>query len=114
MLSKRMSLTSTISSYFWVNVFCRSVARVLAQPGEHLGVHAGDAVRRLAQALAVGVLADGERISRTAAAMRGRSTGGNIALPLVSGTNLSSLGTCCFFMMQAGELGFEPTELMLA
>ena len=34
-------------------------ARILVQAGEHLGVHPGDAARRLAQALAIRILADG-------------------------------------------------------
>jgi len=36
------------------------LARVLAQAGEHLGVHAGDAGRRFDEALALRVLADGQ------------------------------------------------------
>ena len=61
MLSKRMFLTSTISSYFSVKVFCSSSRGILAQAGEQLLVHAGDAGRRLLQAFAVGIFADGEQ-----------------------------------------------------
>ena len=55
-----MSLTSTISSYFWVNVLRSTSPGSRRQAGEHFGVHAGDAGRRFLQALAVGVFADGQ------------------------------------------------------
>ena len=48
-------------------------ARVLMEPLEHLGIHPGDPVRRLAQALAIGVFSHGESISRTARRIRSRS-----------------------------------------
>ena len=53
-----MSRTMTISSWLGLERDREVLGRVLVEPDEDLGVHAGDALGRVEQAVAVGVLAD--------------------------------------------------------
>ena len=60
-LAKAMSRIVTISSYCWREPLDEVDAGVLVEAAEDLGVHPGDAVGGLQEALAVRVLADGQQ-----------------------------------------------------
>ena len=109
MLLKLMSRTSTISSYFSVKNFCRWQLRLVVQAGEQLGVHAGDAGRRFAQAFAVGIFADGgQNLADCPFDARQIDGRADLALPLLSDSSPEMLPIRCDrSALQVFELAME-------